>query len=64
VASASNARSIEKLNDNNFHKWKMMMEFPLLEKDLWEITLGEYCHQKLNLERLLRKETLLNTTCS
>jgi hypothetical protein len=42
----------------------MMMEFLLLEKDLWEITLGEHCQQKLNLETLFLKETLLNTSCS
>ncbi len=64
MASTSDAQSIKKLNDNNFHTWKMMMEFLLLEKDLLEITLGEYCHQKLKLERLFLKETLLNTTCS
>jgi hypothetical protein len=31
------AQSIEKLNGNNFHTWKMKMEFFLHEKNLCEI---------------------------
>jgi len=30
-------QSIEKLNANNFHTWKMKMEFLLHQKNLWEI---------------------------
>jgi hypothetical protein len=35
----SNAQIIEKLNGNNFHTWKMKMEFFLHDKEMWEITL-------------------------
>jgi hypothetical protein len=38
MVSTSDARSIENLNGNNFHTWKMKMEFLLHEKDLWDIT--------------------------
>jgi hypothetical protein len=41
MASIFGAQSIEKLNGNNFHMWKMKMKFLLCEKYLWEITLGE-----------------------
>jgi len=64
MASTSNAQNIEKLNNNSFHTWKMKMEFLLHEKDLCKITLGDYCHQKLNLKRLFLKEVLLNIVCS
>jgi hypothetical protein len=48
MASIFEARSIEKLNDNNFHTWKMKMEFLLHEKDLWDITLGELLPPKVD----------------
>jgi len=38
MASTSCALSIEELNGNNFHTWKMKMKFLLHEKILWEIT--------------------------
>jgi hypothetical protein len=58
MASTFDASSIEKLNGNTFHAWKMKMESLLHEKDLWEITLGNYYTPKLNLERLFLKEVL------
>jgi hypothetical protein len=38
MLSTSNVQNIENLNGDNFHTWKMKMEFLSHEKDLWEIT--------------------------
>jgi hypothetical protein len=37
MASIFNVQSIEILNGNNLHTWKMKMEFFMHEKGLWEI---------------------------
>jgi hypothetical protein len=52
IASTSNAQCIEKLDDNNFHTWKMKTKFPLHEKDLWEITLEKLLSPKVEFEKI------------
>jgi hypothetical protein len=53
IASTSKAQSIEKLDDNNFHTWKMKMEFCLHEKDLWEITLAKLLPPKVEFGKIV-----------
>jgi hypothetical protein len=38
--SSSNV-TIEKLDGNNFHNWKLKMKMILIREDLWEIVNGE-----------------------
>jgi len=56
-------QSIEKLNGNNFHTWKMKMEFFLHEKDLWKITFRELLLLKIDLEILFLTKAFLNIVC-
>ncbi len=51
--------SILKLYDNNFHTWKMKMEFFLHEKDLWKITLKNLLILKIELEKIVLKKGIL-----
>jgi hypothetical protein len=49
IACSFDFQSIEKLNGNNFHTWKMTME-KLHEKDLWENISKELLSSKIEFE--------------
>jgi hypothetical protein len=59
ITSTSNAQCIEKLDDNNFHTWKMKTEFPLHEKDLWEIILAKLLSPKVEFEKIFFQGNIL-----
>ncbi len=64
IASIFYAQSIEKLNRNKFHTWKMKMEFLLHEMDLWEIILGKLLSLEVEFGKIVLEGNILNTTCS
>jgi hypothetical protein len=54
IACSFDFQSIEKLNGNNFHTWKMTME-KLHEKDLWENISKELLSSKIEFEEMFLK---------
>ncbi len=59
MTSTFDAQSIEKLNGNNFHTWKMKMEFLLHEKVLSVITLRELLPPKVEFEYIVLEGSIL-----
>jgi hypothetical protein len=51
-------QSIEKLNGNNFHTWKMKMEFLLHQKKLWEIASKQLLPPKVELKKIVPKGSI------
>jgi uncharacterized protein YehS (DUF1456 family) len=58
IACSFDVQSIEKLNGNNFHTWKMKIQFFLHEKDLWEIISKELLPSKIEFEEMFLKENI------
>jgi len=63
IASIFYAQSIEKLNGNKFHTWKMKMEFFLHEMDLWEIASRKLLSLEVEFGKIVL-EGSMNTTYS
>ncbi len=55
MASIYDVQNIKKLNGNNFHTWKIKMEFLLHEKDLWEITSRELLPLEVEFGKIVLK---------
>jgi hypothetical protein len=64
MAFTFNAWSIERLNDNNFMHGRWRWNFSCVNLFCRRSPYENYCHQKLNLERLFLKEALFNTAYS
>jgi hypothetical protein len=47
------ASTFDKLIGNNFHTWKMKMEFLLHDKDLWEIISRKLLPSKTEFEKII-----------
>jgi hypothetical protein len=55
MAPTYNAQSIEKLNGNNFHTWKMKMELLLHKLFLWEITSSKLLPLEVDFGEIIPK---------
>jgi hypothetical protein len=61
IASSFDVQSIEKLNGNHFHTWKMKIEFSYMRKICGKSFQKNYRHQRLNLKKCFLKKTFMSS---